>query len=311
MLVSVLFIAFAGAAGAESAAVTARGMLEDREIPFHRVTRYRITVEAPAGAEIAVAPWDGEHPDLHVTRETPEVTLLPDDRQRVEQVIVLAPVRPRRYVLPETVVLVDGAPAETLDPGELNVRALTSEERAEIAEPEGLITLADLQESSRTAYWPLVLGGLLVLAVAGGAAMWYRAGRPLPGLSRTPGPLENALNRLAAVERELEAGTAGCETVYVTVSSVLREYIEARYGVTIRELSTPEFVAGSLPDLPVPPEQLAPVRKLLVEADRVKFARHLPGEAAQAHAIETVRGIVNALAEEAPAPEAVDTRGAA
>jgi len=309
MLVSAPALLAVHAQERAGAQFSARGELTDAEIPFHRVTYYRVTAEAPAVAEIALAPWAEALPGLTVTPGESEVTLLPGGRKQWVQALRLAPIGPFQYTLPPLTVLMDGVPAVELQPGVLNVRALTPEERAGVSAPEPLLTLADLVPPAQPWRWRVVMAAAALLIAAGCGLAWHRAGRPWPRTTQQPrDPLAEALEALAALEAGVARGELGCDAVYVLISTVLRDYLERGIGLHAHELSTPELVAGPLSALPIPSDLRGVITDLLVEADRVKFAQVERSPAGQQEAIRAARGTLIALDQ--PAPPA-DVRGAA
>lgn len=60
------------------------------------------------------------------------------------------------------------------------------------------------------------------------------------------------------------------------ISSVLRGYIERRYGVSAGEMTTEEFLEEAAPDRRFGPETTAELRRFLSACDLVKYARHEP-----------------------------------
>lgn len=311
MVVVALLIAFAQPTDVASPDIFARGELEAGVIPFHHVAEYRVIVEAPAEATVAIAPWPDSLPGLRVTREDPVITPLGRGRARFEQVITLAPIRPAEYTLPETTVLVDGRTAATLEPENLEVRSLTAEEKAAVAEPQGIITLDELRASESTTSW-LVVAGMVTLGIlAAGGVWWFRLAKSWPRWRRAMSPLESARMRLAALESEMQAESVGSEAVYMALSSVLRDYLEARFDRTVWEWSTPEFLAGPLPELPVTEDQRAVIRELLVASDRVKYARYETSRDTREGDLMRTRDLIEALAEYEPRGSADAERGAA
>ena len=312
MRLFVLFIVLAQVSRANTPAVEARGVLDAPEIPFHRTARYHVSVEGPAGAEFVVEPWPADQrPGLAVTAGAPTHSNAADGRTLFEQDFVLAPTGPRTYALPETAVLVDGSPAATLPALTLVVRDLTPEEKAVVAAPQELLTLAELRSPRAGPAWRyiLVLPGAIALGVVGWILV--RFGVPRLRAARVLSPAEVAAASLGRLREELDRDAIACESFYVALSGLLRDYIGASCGVAIHEQSTPEFVENTLGNLALDPEHADRLRALLVECDRVKFAQHLPGRECQFNAVEAVRLLVEAM-ERPASPEALaDTRGAA
>lgn len=110
---------------------------------------------------------------------------------------------------------------------------------------------------------------------------------------------EQALARLDALDLLTKGDVDG---FFVTLSAILRDYVERRFGVRAPEQTTAEFLAalGRRPGLTGHRDLL---RSFLTLADGVKFAREQP-EAADARAArQTVAEFVSATrADRAPTP---------
>ena len=109
MISTGLLIAALLVAGAD-VPVSARAELDAAEIPFHRVAHYRVIVEAPADAVLAVEPWADPLPGLQVTTGELSETSLPDGRKQYVQELTLTPSIVMNYALPATRVTANGAP---------------------------------------------------------------------------------------------------------------------------------------------------------------------------------------------------------
>lgn len=305
LLIAALLVA------AEGAPVSARAVLDAAEIPFHHVARYRVTVEAPAGLEIAVEPWVETLPGLDAAPGEPSATLLPDGRKQFVQEFTLTPSIVRRYTLPATRVLAGGAEAAILAPQELAIRDLTAEEKAEASVAAELLTLADLEESGTRPWRGTALALLAIAAVllAGLAIFGYLRRRiaSRPVLS----PREVAEAGLAGLERELQAGAIACDAYFVSLSHLLRTYLCTSFDPNVAGQSTPEFLATTLAALPLPAAHAGAVRELLREFDGVKFAQHSPDRDGQARSLRAVRHLIGALENEAASRAAQALRGAA
>jgi hypothetical protein len=81
---------------------------------------------------------------------------------------------------------------------------------------------------------------------------------------------------------------AAMDAFYVALSTIVRIYLEDRFGLRSPELTTQEFLAvmGRSPDLARSHQQM--LRGFLEQADLVKFARHRPENDAVAAAIASV-----------------------
>jgi len=145
------------------------------------------------------------------------------------------------------------------------------------------------------------------VAVAVVAAIRWRrrvaAGRPVP--VEPPGVA--ALRALDELERD-DALKADLDRFYVAVSSILRAYLEGRFGLRAPEQTTEEFLAAAEAEPAFDREQRRTLRAFLAACDAVKFARARPSAEETARIIDTARGFVRATAHagatevSAPAP---------
>lgn len=110
--------------------------------------------------------------------------------------------------------------------------------------------------------WVVVVFGLICAAVLGLA--WARRHKPKP----VP-PHEWALAALAKLE-----GAGGAEMVE-WVASILRTFVERRFAIPATKLTTAELSAAA-EEQGWPVEQADPLRAILEECDRAKFAGDVP-----------------------------------
>lgn len=117
--------------------------------------------------------------------------------------------------------------------------------------------------------WPTV--GALAAALALGWILWrlYRA-RKLPFQHPVVPPDVVARQRLAAIRHLIEEGRH--QEFVVEVSSILREYIEARFGLKAPSLSTEEFLFEAERGSHLDPRWRESLGDFLQQCDRVKFA---------------------------------------
>jgi di/tricarboxylate transporter len=120
---------------------------------------------------------------------------------------------------------------------------------------------------------PWILGAVafvLIVALAG-LAVWLYQKRKLPGQTiRTPDADEVALRSLARL-RELMT-SENVRPFVVSLTTVLRFYIESRFRLNAPRLSTEEFLYVAECDSALSTAQREALRAILVLCDRVKFA---------------------------------------
>ncbi|MEP6475595.1 MAG: hypothetical protein ABJC74_17870 [Gemmatimonadota bacterium] len=149
--------------------------------------------------------------------------------------------------------------------------------------PAGDQPLKDIKpiEHSPAPIWPWLILPLVLLA-AGLAARRIRRPRITPKIEVPAEPLavhdpvESALGRLSAIEAEhwLEQGQLARH--YEAVANVVRDYLAEAEHTPARELTSSELIR-ELRRRAAPSEALARCRRVLGEADAVKFAAVVPG----------------------------------
>jgi hypothetical protein len=134
----------------------------------------------------------------------------------------------------------------------------------------------DLRERE---WWPIALAGSLVALAVGIALLRRRTRSPHVAAVAVP-PHVLALRELHRLRAAPRGSHAEVMAFYVAVSNVLREYVEARFGLHAPEQTTEEFLRElerSAAEVRVHRDDLA---EFLHRCDLVKFAADRPGETA-------------------------------
>lgn len=131
--------------------------------------------------------------------------------------------------------------------------------------------------------WLLALGALGALAIA--SPFLWRAYQAAAARRRRRSAYEIARGELDALLAEGRPDAEAMDAFYVRLSTIVRTYLENRFGLRSPELTTQEFLAvmGRSPDLARSHQQM--LRDFLEQADLVKFAGHRPDERAVAESI--------------------------
>jgi hypothetical protein len=203
-----------------------------------------------------------------------------DDQADWEQTLGLVQVKPGVVPLPGVTLRVREGPSASWE--EIGWPDLLNEPR-DVPGPEKLPPLPP-------PLWPqlLLLLGIAVVVGAGlallvrGVRRWRTAGeRPLP-------VHERALRRLDALPAEPAA-------VVLRLDSVLRGYLEERFGVEAMRKTTREVLSALAEKASLPDEQAATLAELLAWSDVAKFAGSGQGED-MGEVIERTRRFVHATA---------------
>ena len=125
-------------------------------------------------------------------------------------------------------------------------------------------------------YGLVAVAGLVLAGLGGGLFFYLR--RPAPAVAPPVPPASQvaleALDRLHArglIEKQR------FETYYVSLSAIVREYLENGLNLRAPEMTTEEFLSAAARDHQLSPVQQARLAEFLSQADLVKFARHRPG----------------------------------
>ena len=167
------------------------------------------------------------------------------------------------------------------------------------ADAESLRDMAPLADFSRS-WWPWLLGLAAVLLVLGAAYYAWRRYRTRgePGKPDIP-PYEQAQQRLRALEGETDMYNPDhVKPFYVELADVARRYLERRTGLPALEETTREVIDdlnreaehGRLPgDTP------SRLRRILSQADLVKFADARPAADKNRHMLSDTQATLEAV----------------
>jgi hypothetical protein len=175
-----------------------------------------------------------------------------------------------------------------------------------------------MHQNRRIPWRWLSLAGILVLLAAAAAIWWRRPRRPalLPPLVPIPSvpPVDEALAALARLETSGLAAAGRFKEFYLELTTILRRYLERRFGVAALERTTDEFLAETRGDPRFAGTEFMMLPGLLSEADMVKFAEVRPTVTAAGAALAACRQLVEAtrpLPGPLPPPVPPATGGAA
>ena len=116
-----------------------------------------------------------------------------------------------------------------------------------------------------------VLGGAILAVVLVVGAMRRRALR-----EARVSAYEEAVRRLQALEARGAPDARTADSWYVELSSIVRRYLEGRYGVRAPELTTEEFLQEARRAAGLAADQRELLTAFLERCDRVKFAGYRP-----------------------------------
>ena len=140
-------------------------------------------------------------------------------------------------------------------------------------------------------YWPWFVAAAALAAAA--LLLWWWIGRRRRRAEETPRepalPADYvALTELTRIERLNLLKSDEFKTYYTLVTDAIRRYLAARFGVEAMDRTTGEL----LDELGDRGSRVGKLGDLLHEADLVKFAKFVPGEASGTAAMSSAREIV-------------------
>lgn len=263
----------------------------------------RLEIDAPAGVTLD-APFqeagDQRLGRFRVVAFARDTQRKPDGGQHHEQTYTLdAPSSGRQRIPPLRFEITDtrkGSAAAAGKPQEV----LTDEIPLEVAPLPAEATNAQLRPAAGELDpdvggigWLAVLGIASGLAVVGsGSVLGYRAWRARRRIERQRSAYDEAVFRLRELEQAGPPDETAADAWFVSLSAIVRRYLEQRYEIRAPELTTEEFlqVATARPELSA--EHRGLLRSFLERCDRVKFAGYRPDAEESLATLKAARGFI-------------------
>ncbi|MBU0754651.1 MAG: hypothetical protein KJ645_05895, partial [Planctomycetes bacterium] len=155
--------------------------------------------------------------------------------------------------------------------------------------------------------WPvffvplLALGAGLVLCRA-----WYVFKRRTPGRAVPGSPVQKALEALARLEKNLPKTGEEVDRFYITLSKILRAFIQDRFGFPALRKTSEETLRTLSIRCALPPDPASRLESIFQETDRIKFFRKLPGRGRPGLDLSETRELVRLLCDALPDASGVD-----
>lgn len=150
------------------------------------------------------------------------------------------------------------------------------------------------------AWWPYILGFILLLIAAFYFYRWYINREipvePEPSTVAPPEPFSNPLVELKETISKLSDVDSlqteeEFERFYIELGDAIRLYLKRVYEFQALEMTTPEITL-TLQEEHAPPKIISITRKVLNEADIVKFANFNPGTEGAQKALQTAQTFI-------------------
>ncbi len=215
------------------------------------------------------------------------------------------------YVLPAlTATYREPSGGGEVEAGEISVEveSVLPEDRSEATD---IRDIKPLRRIDTAASWLLWTGLALAAAALGLAAWWWwRRRGPEGGAPEAPPvpPYDMAIRELERLRRTDFSDLRELRRYYFAVSSVVRAYVEGRFGLNATDLTTEEILGRLGGLVRLEPLQARRLERFLVATDQVKFAAHLPASEEIESTYEQALGFVTATR---PGEDAEDGESAA
>ena len=204
-------------------------------------------------------------------------------------------------VPPLTVQVQEGDTTQplTTDPLSITVTSLVPAD-AELSALKDIAPPVPLLRRGLPPWVWIVAGGLGGVGLLTGGWWWYRHRQRAAAVPLVQRPAHVlALTALEHLQRQDLIGQERIEEFYVRVSTILRRYVELRFGLRAPEQTTEEFL-GSVSSLAT--GGLIAAHRVLLESflqhcDLVKFARHRPAPSAIEETLESAKTFVEHTAD--------------
>lgn len=237
--------------------------------------RVELVLEAIAseGADLEWPEISGKLGEFTVAGASlPPPRLVDGNRVRREARYELEPFLAGDYEIPPLSIRLGGGRAIETEPVGIRVVSVLppgdqAPEIKEIAPP------VELPGLGRRLYVPA--GGALAGLSYAAYQLWKRR-RSRLRTARGTAPHERALGELASLMAEDLIGQGEPKLFYLRVSSILRRYVEQRFGLRAPERTTEEFLADLETSQELVPRQKELLKRFLEHCDMVKFAAHQP-----------------------------------
>jgi hypothetical protein len=152
------------------------------------------------------------------------------------------------------------------------------------------------------ARWPWLLAGCALL-LGGGLLVAANRRRRVPTLAIAPTPPHvRALRELERLRQRPRTTAVEVAAFYVAVSQVLRDYLEARFGLRAPERTTEEFLRDLEAGDALAKAHRAELEAFLSQCDLVKFAAVVPAERDHEVAWQLAAAFVEATRGDRTAP---------
>jgi len=261
-----------------SSPVRVTATVEPKDVTIGTRFRYTIRVEADPGVEVAMpllAERLGDYPIVDFGHRDPvtgnggvRVSELWYDLVAFETGSQYVPSVPLAYKAPTGAAATVETPKVVVNVVSLITQAGGADDIPAIRDAVPIVA------PGPSLLW--VIGGLGVAAGLGwiGRRWWRRRAAAAAAPARAAH--EIALEELDKLRAQKLVENGQHERYYIALTDIVRRYVEARFGLHAPEMTTDEFLAAAQRSRDLISTHRSALQDFLVEADLVKFARHVP-----------------------------------
>jgi hypothetical protein len=241
--------------------------------------RFVVEVAVPPGLEVRLAQPTERIGDFDIVDFGDTPPAVRDGKSVVTRWYRLVGYEPGYKLLPAPPVQYR-RPGETLATAPEKEAVVTVESALEAAgEVTDIRDVKPPEEPPRDWRAYYLAGGILAVLGALAALLWRasvrRAGRAATAPPPTPAD-ELARRALDTLRMRRLAEERLFKEYYSALATIVREYLERRFGLRAPEMTTEEFLLATARGGRLSPAHRARLGEFLAEADLVKFARHRP-----------------------------------
>lgn len=258
--------------------VTVRLIVENPNVTLDDDVVLRVEVECPEGVNVELPDIKEDQFDAFVADDSKsmEKKLTAQGTMLFSRVYGLEPLKEGEATIDSFIIKVtENGETREIETSPMSLDIKPGEELGEgLADDE--LELMAIRSPWRKGWLPWSVGGVAAV-VAFGLFMWRRRRHEKAVEEVRKSPLETALAALEQLEKDDLVAKGELKEYYGRVSSILREYVEGRYGLQAPERTTEEFMedlrrnSGTLTK-----DQKSLLEKFLMHCDLVKFAKFEP-----------------------------------
>lgn len=263
---------------AEAPVVTVRASVDRDEVTIGDPIRYTISVTAPAGVEVEIPLLGEQLGDFAVLDFGDLPPRTENNRVVTSRWFRLTIFQTGHHLLPGPTVHYRRSTEEQhrIDSNDVSIMVISL-----LAQSDQNSTIRDIKPPEVPPFdWrPYGLATVAVLVLAGlGGGLFFYLRRPSPAVAQpAPAAYQVALEDLRRLRAQGLIEKEQFETYYVSLSAVVREYLEDGLKLRAPEMTTEEFLSAAARDGQLSTVQQDRLAEFLSRADLVKFARHRPG----------------------------------